>query len=278
MPKFVLLLILMFTIVGCGTSNVQPPTSESIPTPSGTPLHPQPPIQTQTNEPTETSFPLPPSPILVSFGVGAGEGVDEITSCLRAYHTYRFILYQDGRLIVFDGNRYLETVISQAEVNRLLAEIDEAGFFSVNGDGDQYIPTAPTPAYAGGLSYFVSVKGKTVEVHHIHSEDVVASIVKTRKIIENFQPSSLKIYRPESVEIWAVPTQDIMLGIADPTPEPPILNWSSDTIQLDALTGKFHILAGASVSFVLEQVKSIPSFRMVQQNEKEYLVLVCPNF
>jgi hypothetical protein len=88
----------------------------------------------------------------------------------------------------------------------------------------------------------------------------------------------LNFYRPESVEIWAIPTQDISLGIASPTPEPSLLNWSSDTIQLDALTGEFHILTGDSVSFVMEQVKSIPSFRMVQQNEKEYLVLVCPNF
>lgn len=278
MRRFVLLLVLIFTIVGCGSSNIQSPTSETIPKLPGAPSPPHLPGQTQTNVPTETPFPLPPNPILVSSGVGAGDGVDEITSCLQAYHTYRFVLYQDGHLIVFDGNRYLETVISHEEVNKLLTEIDEAGFFSVSGDGDQYVPTAPTPAYAGGLSYFMSVKGKTVEVHHTHSEDVVASIDKTRKLIENFQPSSLKIYKPESVKIWAVLLQDISLGIASPTPEPPPLNWSSDNIQLDALRGEFHVMMGTPVSFVLEQVKSIPSFRIVQQNEKEYLVLVCPDF
>lgn len=37
-----------------------------------------------------------------------------------------------------------------------------------------------------------------------------------------------------------------------------------DAIQLEALTREFHVLTGASVSFVLEQVKFIPSFCMVQ--------------
>ena len=278
MQRFVLFLILIFTIVGCRTSNVQSTRTEFIPTPSGTPLRSHPSNQAQTNEPTETPFPLHPNPILVSFGVGAGDGVDEITSCLQAYHTYQFVLYQDGHLIVFDGNQYLETVISQADVDKLLAEIEAVGFFRVSGEGDQYVPTVSTPAYAGGLSYFISVKGKTIKVQHTHSENVVASIEKTRQIIKSFRPSNLRIYKPESVEIWAVLTQDISLGIANPTPEPSPLNWPSDEIQLDGLTGRFHILTGAPMSFVLEQVKSIPSFRIVQQNENEYLVLVCPNF
>jgi len=124
----------------------------------------------------------------------------------------------------------------------------------------------------------MSVNGKTVEVHQTHSENVVASIDETRKLIENFTPSSLKMYKPESVKIWAVLIQDISLGIASPTPEPSPLKWSSNTIQLDTLTGEIHVLKGAPVSFVLEQVKAIPSFRIVQQNEKEYLVLVCPDF
>lgn len=278
MQRFVLLLVLMFTIVGCRTSDVQSPTSESIPTPSGTLLPPHLPIQTQTNEPTETPFPLHPTPILVSFEVGAGDAVDEITSCLQAYHAYRFVLYQDGHLIVFDGNRYLETIISQAEIDKLLNEIDAAGYFSMNEDDGQYILDALTLTNTGGLSYFISVKEKTVGVQHAQSENVVASIDKTRKIIENFHSSSLKIYRPESVEIWAVPIQDISLGIASPTPEPPPMNWSSSALQLDALTGGFHVLTGAPVSFVLEQVKTIPAFHIVQQNEQDYLVLVCPNF
>jgi len=278
MQRQELLLILMFTIVGCRTLSVQSPATESILTPSGTPLHPHPSIQSQTKEPTETPSHPPPNPILVSFGVGAGDGVDEITSCLQAYHTYRFILYQDGHLIVFDGNRYLETVISQVEVDKLLAEIEDIGFSSVSGDGDQFVPTAPTPAYAGDLSYFMSVRGKTIKVQYTHSENVIASIEKTRQIIEGFRPPNLRIYKPERVEIWAILTQDISLGITSPTPEPSHLNWSSDEIQLDALTAGFHVLTGAPKSFVLEQVKSIPSFRIVQQNEKDYLVLVCPNF
>jgi len=249
-------LLLSLVIVGCSTLNVQPPINDAVST-----------LDSSGN-----------NELLVSFGVGAGDGVDEITSCLEAYHTYRFALYQDGYLILFDGDRYLETVLSQAEVNKLLTEIDEAGLFSVSGNGDQYAPPAPTPAYAGGLSYFISVKGKTVEVHHTHYENVVPSIDKTKKIIENFHPSSLKIHRPESVKIWTVLTRDISLGIASPTPEAPLLNWSSDTISLEPLTREFHVLTGSQASFVLDQVKTIPAFHMVQQNEQDYLVLVCPNF
>jgi hypothetical protein len=50
--------------------------------------------------------------------------MDDISACLDAYDTYRFVLNRDGHLIGFDEARYLEARISQAEIDKLLSEID----------------------------------------------------------------------------------------------------------------------------------------------------------
>ena len=73
--------------------------------------------------------------------------MDEISACLDGDDTYRFVLNRDGHLIRFDETRYLEARISQAEIDKLLSEIDATGFSSLTGDGDQYIQNPPPPSF-----------------------------------------------------------------------------------------------------------------------------------
>jgi hypothetical protein len=65
--------------------------------------------------------------------------------------------------------------------------------------------------------------------------------------------------------------QNFTLGLANPTPEPPVLKWSVDDINLDDLltdpaTSKPQIMSGHALSFLMQQLKHVPAVRRVEQN------------
>src|SRR5687767_6344315 len=91
------------------------------------------PTQVLTLEPASTTSPAP-NDVLISFIRDASDGMDEMSACLAAHDIYRFVLYGDGHLITFDGMQYLETKISQAEIDELLSEIEATGFSSLSGN------------------------------------------------------------------------------------------------------------------------------------------------
>jgi hypothetical protein len=238
-------------------------------------------LPTQTSAQTIASETLdspssPLSQVLISYSVNPGDGVDEVLSCMHGYGVYRFVLYQGGHLIIFDEKQYLETVLSQPEIDKLLNDIETTGYFSLKGDGDQYGPTAPTPTYIGGWSSSITVQGKTINID-ARSKYLVTSVENVSQIIGNFRPPNLKPYKPNSLQVWALSIQDTSFDSYNPTPQPPILKWSFDSIQLKALTDEPHTISDNTASFLIDQVQTIPAFRMVEQNGQNYLVLICPN-
>ena len=111
---------------------------------------------------------------------------------------------------------------------------------------------------------------------------LVEPVTKTLEIIENYTPANLQLFAPESVSLWVFLEESIDLGLGNPTPEPPVLKWAVDEINLNDLltdlgTSKPKIISGETSSFVMRQVKHIPVVRRVQQNRQNYLVVVCPN-
>jgi len=237
--------------------------------------------------PTPTTSTAAPTPIsndiVVSFVIGASDGMDEMSTCLAANDIYRFVLYQDGRLIKFDGFQYVETRISQTEMDNFLSDIEETGFSYLSGDGDQYITNAPLPSFIGTWGGSVTVNETTITVTPGQSGNLVESVIKTLEVIENYEPANLQPYAPESVILWVFLEESMSLGLANSTPEPPVLNWSIDEINLndlltDLATSKPKINSGETVSFVMRQIKHIPVIRQVEQNGKNYMVIVCPNF
>ncbi len=71
---------------------------------------------------TEGSIPFS-NDVGISFLKDASDGMDDKSACLAANDIYRIVLYQDGRLIKFDGFQYVETRISQAEMDDLLTDL-----------------------------------------------------------------------------------------------------------------------------------------------------------
>jgi len=231
---------------------------------------------------TATSIPIS-NDVVVSFVIGASDGMDEMSACLAANDIYRFVLYQDGRLIKFDGFQYLETKISQAEMDSFLSDIKATGFSSLSGDGDQYIEDAPPPSFIDTWGGSITVNETTITVTPGLSDYLVEPVTKTLEIIENYRPANLQPYAPESVSLWVFLEEDISLGLAGPTPEDPVLNWSINEINLndlltDLATSKPKVISGEDLSFVMQQVKHIPVVRRVEQNKQNFLVVVCPSF
>lgn len=209
--------------------------------------------------------------------------MDEMSACLAANDTYRFVLYGDGNLIMFDGVQYLETRISHAEIDELLSEIEATGFSSIIGDGDQYIQNAPTPSFVNTWGGSITVNEKTITITPGQSDYLVKPVKKALEIVENYRPKNLQLYAPESISLWVFLEESIRLGLANPTPEPPFLNWLVDDISLDNLltdpaTSKPRVISGAPLSFLMGQLKHVPALRWVEQNGQKYLVVLCPNF
>ena len=221
--------------------------------------------------------------VVVSFIIGASDGMDDMSACLAANDIYRFVLYQDGRLIKFDGFQYVETRIRPAEMDNFLSYIEATGFSSLRGDGDQYIENAPPPSFIETWGGSVTVNETTITITPGQSGNLVEPVTKTLGIIDNYRPANLQLYVPERVSLWEFREENISLGLANPTPEPPVLNWSADEINLndlltDRATSKPKVISGETLSFVMRQVKHIPVVRRVEQNRQKYLVMVCPNF
>jgi len=231
---------------------------------------------------TEASIPFS-NDVAVSFVIGASDGMDDMSACLAANDIFRFVLYQDGRLIKFNGFQYVETRISQAEMNNFLSDIEATGFSSLSGNGDQYIENAPPPSFRDTWGGSVTVKATTITVTPGQSDYLVEPVTRTLEMIKNYRPANLQPYVPESVSLWVFLEENIRLGLANPTPEPPVLKWSVEEINLndlltDLATSDPKVISGETLSFVMRQVKHIPVVRRVEQDRQNYLVVVCPNF
>jgi hypothetical protein len=216
-----------------------------------------------------------------------GDGIDDMSACLLGYSPYyRFVLFGDGRLVRFDKTRYLESKISQAEIDKLLSEIDATGFSSLTGDGDQYIQNAPAPSFKNTWEGSITIDEKTIPITAGQTDYLTDSVIKTLDIIENYKPKNLQPYTPESVALWVYREEDIRLGLASPTPEPPVLEWAVDEIDLKNLlvdlvapaTSEPKVVSGDSLAFLMQQLKHVPVSRRVEQNGQNYLVVLCPNF
>jgi len=88
---------------------------------------------------------------------------------------------------------------------------------------------------------------------------------------------------PESIALWVFLEESLILGLANPTPESPVLKWLVNDINLehsltDPAKAKSQIISGDALSFLMQQVRTVPAFRMVEQKGQYYYVLVCPNF
>lgn len=235
------------------------------------------PTLTPTPFPTLTPSPLPENPILISRVFFGGDGVDEITSCLHNNGYYSLVLYKDGHLITFDGI-YNETVIPNKKIEKLLSDIKATGFYELQGNGDQYGKDAPTPPAQHYGTETLTINGKNITFEDTMYAYEAESIKKTRQLISNFVPSNMEPYQPDHLLLWVMPVDNPSFDNYQPKPYPPLLHWQADAIALNTFGFPSNLISHREVKFIMQQIKAIPDYRMVEQDKQYYLVAICPDF
>jgi hypothetical protein len=228
-----------------------------------------------------SSTPASENSILVSYEQDGNDSIDRFTGCLMGLNTLSFVLYDNGRVVLFDGSQFMESTISQSEVEKLLADIESTGFFSVKGNGDEFVSLPPTPSFVGESQQIIAVKEKTFAITTGQYRYLAAPIKDTIEVVKRYKPPKLTAYVPDKLYIWVYPIQDKKLPIYDP-PTPPILEWSHESIPLDTLVFEPYspskIISDKYLQFLMQEVKTVPAYRMVEQNGRDYLIMTCPTF
>ncbi|WKZ44550.1 MAG: hypothetical protein QY302_02020 [Anaerolineales bacterium] len=249
--------------------------------------NPAPSLPTSTQTPSITNLTTTPTSnlensVLIAYEYDANDSIDHFTACLTGLDTFSFILYENGHVILFEESIFVETIIPQAEIEKLLAAIESTGFFLVKGGGDEFVSIPPTPSFAGSSMQTIKVKEKTFAITAEEYQYLVESIKETIQIIKDYKPPGLTPYVPDKLYIWVYPIQDTSLENYDPTPTPPTLDWPYESIPLDTLVftpnSPSRIISNEHLRFLIQELNTVPAYRMVRQNGQYYLLMTCPAF
>lgn len=192
------------------------------------------------------------------------DGGDELINCLEGYSQPRFILYDDGHLIVYRNKQYWETILRQEEVNSLLNIIKDTGIFEV-GEVD-----------IGGFDKLI-IKEKTYRFSH--SNFFSKSIEETMDIINQFQPSSLEPYIPDNLVLWIFPVE-LTMPFEEflPKPIPQVDNWSLELNPLSEFHEGFRDIRGEILLDIMNQYNGFPDYQIFKEGETLYVTAICANF
>jgi hypothetical protein len=236
---------------------------------------------THTPSPTE----VPKKSVRISYSYFQGDGGEEILSCLNAYVNYRFVLYDDGQLILFDNSKYYESMLTQNEVEDLIGQITDSGFLSLEGDGDQYVEGYATPFFQGNASA-LRVDGRSISFQY--SDQLALPLQISLEKIFTFKPDDLKLYVPNEAVLW-VYREDYMPDSFYLFHEPSKTEyvWTQSAFDLypfalASFSNELTVITGEQLSFVMKHARGIPDYFLVRQTvgqqELNYHVFVCPNF
>lgn len=236
--------------------------------------------------PSPTQAPAPKQSIRISYSVMPGDGVDEIISCINAYLNYRFVLYDDGQVILFRDSKYYEAMLTNNEIEDLIKQITLSGFFSLEGNGDQYSQGYVTPTFQGGWGYELRVDGKSI---YFNDPNNLAGPLKTSlELILKFTPLDLDLYFPSRLILWVFPEQYLPPSISPNNEIPKTTeHWTQNEFDLypfavSSISYTPPVITGDDVSFIMQYAESVPSYfvvdQMDNQEEQKYHVFVCPDF
>jgi hypothetical protein len=262
------------------------PTETPTIIPSKTPT----PISSPTLTPSlvETQTPIPTKPVLVSYSILGGDGGDEFSECLLWEYENSLVIYEDGQLIILGDHGLETTALTSDQIQQLMSQIEETGFFEVDGTGelrehDPIYEIDQSIQVGDGGSYIqITVEDRTIWIYKPIEEYVIKPISNTLEIIRSYQPSGLTQYNPDKLwlKIWRLPhpSGDIDWQIA--TPIAPIELWPS---LLPPLNNLLYDENFGQVLFVDKQAEVIkdyypqfPSGRVFNDLNREYYVVVCP--
>ena len=229
--------------------------------------------------PTATRIPttaVPENKVLISYYINGNDSMPFFPACLGGINLYRFILFDDGQLILYINDQYMETILSKEQINNLLDEIALTGFFEIDGPENEYIVTPPDPAFRFTSWEEINVNDHRYTIFAWEYEYIKKAIKDSILIIRDYQPGNLDVYFPKQVYFYTDPylgfRSDMMYG----APDMSTILWPEDGIPLDRYTGPYEKLSESATTMVLQQFGKVPVNRLVEQDGQVYQVMVCP--
>ena len=253
---------MMFILfAACSRKETQPTAFSSIPFPSTTPF--------------PTFPPYPTKQILVNYWFG-GEH-DSFDAVLGAKYS-KIVLYSDGQ-VIFRGDPYRQKQLSSDEINALLSELDNLGFYSIETN-QQHDTT--DPLYDFGDQYekvydgtYICVKvnnGRERELcTYEHYKDFLKPpMKKILEFMDNFEPSNLSVYQPDRLLLEIQP-----LGAVSENENSKLIAWPAN---FPVLPDHWEIMyvEGEIATEVFNFFGNTQDDRRVTLNGKEYTVYARP--
>lgn len=268
---FITILILVL-LVSCAPSNVSTFTQTAITLESTSTSAPitKTPINTRkvTVEPTSVSSPTStatntPKPFLIAYSYSS-DGGDDLVRCIQEdTGNPRFILYQDGVLIRYGQPYYLQSQLSQNEIDKLMDEISKTGLFQEDHS-----------KYQAGNSALV-INGKTYFVpYDLPDGD---ALQKALEVILSFQPQNATKFVPQNMilMVFSVFELDDIIKNWLAEPNPVFQSWQQSPLFK---YGKgWFTITGEDVPIVMEQFPGFPGFRIFQDDKSNryYIAAIC---
>ncbi|MBN2499570.1 MAG: hypothetical protein JXB38_02320 [Anaerolineales bacterium] len=290
---FLSILLLAFSLAACGGEVAALPTATptraktSTPIPTNTPTA----TATSTSTPTSTFTPTPylsptptPKPILIAYGDGGGDGVDELYRCLTVSSPYpRFLLFEDGLLISQKPGYLVQTYLTEVEIQELFTSIENTGFFDIEfksgpewesgvydlpeglqiGDGD------------GGA--FVRIKDRKFWTKISLSQYIVQPIKDTLSIIRAFEPSGeWQPYQPESLFFFMFDVNTDIYELADYN-RSVSGEWPTELFPLEERFLYWPDEEQTKSFMEFDLFSGYPGAKVFSQDDAEYFVIACPD-
>ncbi len=292
---YLVISIVILLITGCTERFRSVPVTDEffIDSPTLPPTEGKPPVQPSEipTMPSSTSVvetaTVPPKARLISYVYygGDGEASSELYTCENWLGPHeRFILYDDGQLILYRSGSILETRLTQIEIQDLLSDLRSTGFHEIQEsigapDGYDIYDLPDDYQYGdGGWGRGITIKGRSIVIRDPLWDFIIPTVVDTLAIIEGYEPArGLVPYIPSNLELYAIP-RDSGFYSSYFSEESFLLaqEWPSELPPLDQV---FPYLDDNETAQVLNSdlFSSFPDVRPFIYDGTEYVVVTCPS-
>ena len=237
---------------------------------------------------TKTPTPIPPTAtristtavpennILISYYINGNDSMPFFPACLGGINLYRFILFDDGQLILYINDQYMETMLSKEQINNLLDKIALTGYFEIDNPENIYTVTPPEPSFPYTSWEEINVTDHRFIIYAWEYKYITSAIKDVIMIIRNYQPVNLHDYLPKQVYLFAVPYLGLNSDMEFGAPDMAQLDWPEDVIPLKNYSWPYSKLPESDSAYILQQFGKVPVNRLVEQDGQVYQVMVCP--
>jgi hypothetical protein len=226
---------------------------------------------------------IPPKTPLISYVLygGDGEASSEWNTCQNWLGPHeRFLLYDDGQLILYKSGSVVEARLTQFEIQDLLSDLESTGFHEIQEsieapDGYDIYELPDDYQYGdGGWGRSIAIEGRSIHIRDELLDFIIPTIDDTITIIEGYEPAKGAVpYIPSNLEMFALSRDS---GYLSEWSFPLAQEWPPEFPPIDHV---FLFLDENETTLVLDTdlYSSFPDVRTFIYDGTEFIVFACPS-